>query len=246
MKKKKQHQEEHVDEAWLLPYADMLTLLLALFIVMFAMSQVDKEKLQKAAQQFNTVFAGGGRVLQNDGNKAVSLERAPLSNDAKSIAEQDAMVSVKNELEEEIKASGYADKIQVDIDSEGLHISIQDTVLFGSGDAQILDKFYPLLTQISNMIKPLNNDIGVAGHTDNVPIKNNKYPSNWELSSARSLNVIYFMTNNAGISPDKFSIHAFGQYKPKFDNSTDEGRAKNRRVELIVMRKYQIDEKIIK
>ncbi|MEG0371764.1 MAG: flagellar motor protein MotB, partial [Clostridium sp.] len=231
MGKKRQHHNEHVDEAWLLPYADMLTLLLALFIVMFAMSQVDKEKLQKTAQQFNVVFAGGSGVLDNNGTTIT-----PGNGSMNEIVEQDKMILVKSILEEEIKNSGYVDKVNVELNGEGLLISMQDTVLFNSGDAEILKGFYPVFNQISSIIKDFNNDIRVAGHTDNIPINNSKFHSNWDLSYSRSLNVMKFMASSGHISPDKFSIQAFAQYKPKFDNSTNEGQSKNRRVEILIVR----------
>ncbi|KMT21932.1 flagellar motor protein MotB [Clostridium cylindrosporum] len=236
MGKKKQHHEEHVDEAWLLPYADMLTLLLALFIVMFAMSQVDKEKLQKAAEQFNIVFAGGTGVLENSGSTIT-----PGNTTMSQIVEQDKMVSVKSTLEEEIKKSGHADKVKVELNGEGLLISMQDTVLFNSGDAEILTGFHPALTQISTLIKGFNNDIRIAGHTDNLPISNSKFHSNWDLSYTRSLNVMKFMVSKGGLPANKFSVQAFAEYKPKFDNSTPDGRAKNRRVEILIVRNHPTD-----
>jgi flagellar motor protein MotB len=132
----------------------------------------------------------------------------------------------------------YEDKIKVDLNSEGLTISIQDTVIFNSGDAQILDKFDPVLMQISNMLRNLDNDIRISGHTDNVPIKNSKFNSNWDLSYERALNVMNFMIGKGKIGPNKFVIQACGEYKPKYDNSTEDGRAKNRRVEILIVRKY--------
>ncbi|MEF9952065.1 MAG: flagellar motor protein MotB [Clostridium sp.] len=239
MSKKRQHHEEHVDEAWLLPYADMLTLLLALFIVMFAMSQVDKEKLEKASVEFNAVFAGGSGVLKENGSSVM-----PNSGSMNGIIEQDKMISAKNMLESDVKQSGYADKIKVELNAEGLLISMQDTALFNSGDAEVIQGFYPVLTQIAGNLKSFDNEIRIVGHTDNIPISNSKYKDNWELSSARSLNVMDFMVKKGGLPPNKFSTQAFAEYKPKFDNTTEEGRGKNRRVEILIVRNYaNVDEK---
>ena len=91
------------------------------------------------------------------------------------------------------------------------------------------------------MIKGLDNEIKVVGYTDNVPIKNEKFRSNWELSSMRAINVMNFMVDSGKIQADKVSIQAYGEYKPKFDNTTEQGRAKNRRVEIIVVRQYPVD-----
>jgi chemotaxis protein MotB len=238
MMAKKQHHEEHPDETWLLPYSDMLTLLLALFIVMFAMSKVDTEKFKKLSQQFNVIFSGGSGVMTDSGGNSGVVLPVDTSKKSNSTVEQDAMTEVRNKLSKEIKSAGYIDKIGVDLNSEGLIISIQDTVIFNPEEAVILSKFDPVLIQISNMIKKLDNDIRISGHTDNVPIKSGKFRSNWDLSYMRASNVMNLMVGGGHLKPDRFSIQACGEYKPKYDNSTEVGRAKNRRVDILIVRKY--------
>lgn len=241
MSGKKQHHEEHVDETWLLPYSDMLTLLLALFIVMFAMSKVDNQKLQQMSQQFNAIFQGSNGVLKDSNGNTGNITPAndpSISDKNGSLVEQDKMAAMKAALEQEIKSSGYADEVKVDLNAEGLNISIQDTVIFNSGEADVLNSFDPVLIQISNMIKNLDNEIRISGHTDNVPIKNLKFRSNWDLSYMRASNVMNFMVDSGHVAPDKFSIQAYGEYRPKYDNSTDAGRAKNRSVDILIVRKY--------
>jgi len=246
MKRRKQHHEEHADESWLLPYSDMLTLLLALFIVMFAMSKVDSEKFKQISQEFNTVFAGGSGVLEGSGGSSGSanpIVNSSASSEANIIAEQDSMSKIKNSLDKDIKNDGYADKVKVNLTGEGLSISIQDTVIFNSGDADILNEFNPVIVKISNSIKALDNEIRISGHTDNVPIKNNKFRSNWDLSYMRAANVMNSMVDRGHITPGKFSIQAYGEYRPKYDNSTETGRAKNRSVDILIVRKYEINTK---
>ena len=233
MRNKKVHHEEHVDETWLIPYADMLTLLLALFIVMFAMSQTDNAKFRKVSEQFNIIFSSGTGVLEQEGSGDTPLENS-------SIIEEDKMTEVKLSLEEEIRSKGYNDKVKVELNKDGLNISIQDAASFNSGDAEVLKEFSPLLLQISTMIKKLDNDIKVVGHTDNVPIHNEKFNSNWDLSSMRAINVMKFMIDTGKLNASKFSIQAYGEQMPKFDNSTVDGRAKNRRVEIVLVRKYPV------
>ncbi|MFL0194553.1 flagellar motor protein MotB [Clostridium sp. WILCCON 0269] len=241
MRGKKQHDEEHVDESWLLPYSDMLTLLLALFIVMFAMSKVDNQKLIALSQQFNVIFTGGKGILNDSGENDSNITQSDnpsMSNKENSIVEQDKMSEIKNTLEQEIKNEGYSDKVKVSLNGEGVDISIQDTVIFNTGKADILSNFYPLLIKISNMIKDLDNEIRISGYTDNVPIENKEFRSNWDLSYMRASNVMNFMVNKGNVAPDKFSIQAHGQYRPKYDNSTEQGRAQNRRVDILIVRKY--------
>ncbi|MDD7794258.1 flagellar motor protein MotB [Clostridium sp. 'White wine YQ'] len=238
MKRKKEHHEEHVDETWLLPYSDMLTLLLALFIVMFAMSQVDNKKLARVSQTFNAIFAGGKGVLVESGGDTPGT--AEVTN---SIMEQDKMADIKAALDEEIKSNGYDNQVKVNLGAEGLSINIQDTVLFNSGEADVIEKFNPVLLQISSMIKDLDNEIRISGHTDNIPIKNAKFRSNWDLSYMRASNVMEFFVNRGNVAPEKFSIEADGEYRPKYDNSTAEGRAKNRSIDILVVRKYALNDK---
>lgn len=243
MKSKKQHDEEHVDESWLLPYSDMLTLLLALFIVMFAMSKVDNQKMIKLSQQFNVIFTGGKGMLNHssENDSDIQPDNPSTSTKENSEVEQDKMTIIKNNLEQEIKSEGYSDKVKVSINGEGVNVSIQDTVIFNTGKADILNNFYPVLSQISNMIKSLDNEIRISGYTDNVPIENKEFRSNWDLSYMRASNVMNFMVNTGNIVPDKFSIQAYGQYRPKYDNSTEEGRAQNRSVDILIVRKYAVN-----
>lgn len=246
MSKKKQHHEEHVDEAWLLPYSDMLTLLLALFIVMFAMGQTDKAKLRAMAQQFNIIFAGGSTIMQEEGNSLAPMESSEAKEGVddgvrlagESQKEEDTMTQIKKQLEQEISDEGYSDKVKVELNSEGLGIAIQDVVLFNSGDAEIIKDMSPLLSNISKMLSGLDNKIKVAGYTDNVPISNGKYRSNWDLSAMRAINVMNFISATGGIGQDKMSIQAYGEYMPKYSNDTEDGKARNRRVEIFVARKY--------
>ncbi|MVX62944.1 chemotaxis protein MotB [Clostridium chromiireducens] len=244
MSRKKQHHEEHVDEAWLLPYSDMLTLLLALFIVMFAMGQTDKAKMQAMAKEFNIIFAGGSGMMEKDGNSMIPMEDAGESDSIStndSQIEEDKMTEIKKKLEQEIKQEGYADKIKVDLNGEGLDIAIQDVVLFNSGEADVLKEVSPVLLKISKMLNGLDNQIRVAGYTDNVPISNGKFRSNWDLSAMRAINVMNFMVSSGGIKQDNVSIQAYGEYKPKTSNSTEEGKAQNRRVEIYVVRNFPVD-----
>lgn len=237
-KKKKEHHEEHADETWLLPYSDMLTLLLALFIVMFAMGKTDQAKLQKMSQSFQTIFSGGSGIANQSGGIIVPTENAGSSSKMSNAEiETDKMENVKKQLEKEIQDSGYSDKAKVILDKEGLQIAIQDVVIFNSGDANVLQGSEPMLNQIATSLMNLNNNIRITGHTDNIPINNAKFRSNWDLSSMRAVNVMNFMLS-AGMNPNKMSIQAYGQYQPKYDNSTQEGRAKNRRVEIFVIRNF--------
>ena len=258
MRNRKVHREEHADETWLLPYSDMMTLLLALFIVMFSMSKMDNEKMKEVSEQFSIVFSGGAGIMEKDGNSIIEMFDIDTdfgtsdknSNDvtissgkSNATIEDEKMKEIKEKIEKEIDEEGYTNKVKLILDGEGLEISIQDVVLFNTGEAEIKKEVYPLLLHVTGLIKGLDNNIKVVGHTDNVPIHNDKFRSNWDLSSFRAINVMNFMMNEGKMSPNKFSIQAYGEFKPKYNNSTEEGRAKNRRVEIYIVRNYPMDEK---
>ena len=238
MAKKKAHHEEHVDESWLLPYSDLLTLLLALFIVMFAISQVDKEKLQKMASEFEAIFSGQTSILEEESSPSAVLQDSSIPQPDNYALEDSLMNQLKLIIEEDIKSKGYEDRVKVVLTKEGLEISILDVMLFDSGDAEVLQSVHPLLLQIADTLSRVDNDIKVAGHTDNVPINNDQYRSNWDLSAMRAINVMNFLVDQGGLQPERFLIQCFSEYSPIADNSTVEGRAKNRRVEIFLTRKY--------
>lgn len=236
--RKKVHHEEHVDETWLIPYADMLTLLLALFIVMFAMSKADQEKLKSVSDEFKVIFSGQSAIFKESGSAAIPSPEAAEAVDPTAL-EEDTMNHIKEVLDQKSEEDGYSDKVEIVLDAEGLAISIQDAVLFNSGDDKLVSDSSPLLSEISNMLTGLDNNIKIVGHTDNLPISNERFRSNWDLSAMRAITVMNFLANSGNMNPEKFSIQGYGEYKPKFDNSTEAGRAKNRRVEILVIRKYQ-------
>jgi chemotaxis protein MotB len=257
---KKAHHEEHVDETWLIPYADMLTLLLALFIVMFAMSKVDEAKFKQMKAVFSVVFGGTGINNSGSGNTVLDLPfesgtdntpggatplPTPPSSSTSSggisngMVEDTKMNAIKDSLEKDIQEKGFSDSVKLALNDKGLNISIQDNVMFNSGNANIVKDVYPLLMQISDLVRDLDNTIIVAGHTDNIPVRTAIYRSNMDLSAMRAINAMNYMIDVGKLKTENISIQAFGEHKPKYDNSTEEGRAKNRRVEIFIERKYQ-------
>lgn len=245
MSNKKAHHEEHVDETWLIPYADMLTLLLALFIVMFAMSKTDKEKFEKVSEQFNIIFSGGSGFLEGEGNSVIPMKNFNKESSPGTI-ENNKMNGIREFLEGEIKKEGYSDEIKLVLNNEGLEISIQDTVLFASGDANVLNDVTHILYTITKVLSGIENTVKIVGHTDNVPIKNSKFSSNWDLSAARAINVMQFFVDKGNLLPNRFIVQGNAEYSPKYDNSTEEGRANNRRVEIYIIRKYPLKTEEVK
>ncbi len=253
LKRKKKH-EEHVDESWLIPYADILTLLLALFIVLFAASEVDSQKFKAISDSFNSELQGGTGVL--DQQAAVkSLEETsitakidktmPPSENKQELAaakEQIAAAQDKKELQEiqgkiesYITEKGLAPRLQTELTIKGLVLKIKEGVLYQSGSADINEESKVIAVEISNLlVTDPPRYILIDGHTDNVPAVSEKFPSNWELSSARAVNFMKILLENNKLDPKKFSATAYGEFQPINSNDTEAGRTENRRVEVLI------------
>lgn len=245
-KKKQKHHDEHMDESWLVPYADLLTLVLALFIVLFAMSSVDAQKFQQMARSLNSAFTGGTGVLEYPSPTPsgemqqlnVQEDTASKENieEAQKRMEQQNLQKIQDKINTYIKENKLEAQLATTLTDEGLLITILNDIFFDSGSAEIRAKDEKLAREISELLvmNPPRNII-VSGHTDNVPINNSEYDSNWHLSVMRAVNFMKVLIENDKLDPKAFSAKGFGEYKPVAKNDTKEGRQKNRRVEVLVL-----------
>ena len=250
MARRKKDQDERMDESWLIPYSDILTLLLALFIVMFAMSQIDQFKLQQMKRVLEAVFGGGTSVLVGDSsvsaNELQIIEEPQPEQQDQSIplpemntaelVEDRKLHAYKEKLEQYCEKAGMANRVTCRVEEIGLRVSIQDIALFDSSKADLRPDVLPVIENLALILEGLENKIQITGHTDNRPINTREFPSNWELSVARALNVMKALLNNPNLAPEKFSVVGYGEYQPIAPNTSTEGMAKNRRVELIIVR----------
>ncbi|WP_186575908.1 flagellar motor protein MotB [Aquibacillus kalidii] len=258
-RKKKQHDEHHVDESWLIPYADMLTLLLALFIVLFAMSDIDAQKYQALSQVMKSEFAAGGEGIMEHRSSPVESPKESITdmqNDEEmeepvEISENDATKSEQelNQLEQlQQEINNYIDENNLSavlgtrLTDEGLMVAILNDVFFDSGSAVVKGDGKEIAKEMSDILytEPPHQII-VSGHTDNQPIQNSQYKSNWDLSVMRAVNFMRLVLTNSELDPQKFSAMGYGEYKPIAPNDTDSNRAKNRRVELLILPNYKIN-----
>ncbi|MGI6091912.1 MAG: OmpA family protein [Veillonellaceae bacterium] len=244
-KRPTEHQEEHMDETWLVPYSDILTLLLALFIVLFASAQVDQKKFEQMAQAFSSAFNNGSPYILEGNRNPVSGQPAPMpmtsgeGKDQAYLQETSQLIQVKQTLDKYIQENNLAGDLQTVLTEEGLMIRIKDTALFPSGSAELLPESKRFGAVIAKMLTPLQQKIIISGHTDNVPISTWEFPSNWELSSKRALNFMKYLLAQEDLQPQRFSAIGHGEYRPVMSNDTSEGRAKNRRVEVLIQRTYK-------
>jgi chemotaxis protein MotB len=255
--------EEHPDERWLLTYSDMITLLMALFIVMWAISSVNVSKFDQLKASLNSAFSG--KVLPQN-NSVLTGQRAAFAQDGapvtsitqsssqpaftmKSIAasisaaaaHQDLqnLKRIERQVESYARKHGFAGKIRTSVDERGLVVRLlTDEVLFDSGEAVLKSKSLPLLAEISTLLTRggISNHVRVEGNTDNVPISGGAFPSNWELSSARADAVLQFLLTH-GVAPSRLSETGYADQNPVAPNATAEERGLNRRVDLVVLRR---------
>lgn len=253
-KKKKKHGEEEAGEAWLLPYSDLMTLLLAVFIVLFAVSKIDQKKAEQISQAFTEnmvpgygssaegVGAGEGITITEE--PAQEEEASPSPSEAVSSQEElqaflgdqeyNALEDLKTELDAMVQSEDMT-YIVTNLDKRGLVISLNNAILFESGSADVLFTNKDALIKIAETINQVDNYIRIEGHTDNIPISTSAYPSNWELSTARAASVVRLFISECNFSPEKVVAVGYGEHKPVADNSTEEGRAANRRIDIIVL-----------
>lgn len=255
MSKKNRHEphEEHADESWLIPYADLLTLLLALFIVLYGMSSTDAKKFEQMSKAFSIALNGGVGVLDKssiegtdsntpqESSEQQSTQSMNLSKSRSELMrqEQQDLERLKKQMDQYIKSNGLSSQLDTKLNQSQLTITISDKALFASGDDTVKPESKQLAKAISLMLEGFPDyEIVVSGHTDNIPISNQQFDSNWDLSSGRALNFMKILLLNNKLDPRKFVSTGYGEYRPVVSNATNEGRAKNRRVEVSVLRKY--------
>lgn len=232
MAKKKKH-EEHFDEGWLLPYSDLMTLLLAVFIVLFASSKVDTAKMRQMSQAFqNITFSGGTGIIEGGDNS--SSENNALDTEISS--PQQNIAKIKNGMDEYIKNNNLNKEISTEVQNDKLKITLVNNVLYESASAKLSPQNIEIANKIGQLLADKGQDLEVvfAGHTDNVPISNSEFSSNWDLSFERASNFMKNVLKNGKLSPANFSASGYGEYKPIASNDTEEGRSKNRRIEVLI------------
>lgn len=226
---------------WLLTYADMLTLLFALFVILYSISAVDVEKLRALAMALGNAFGLKGHI---------SVLQTGATTDTKPIVMEQSQVqltTLREKVQKWILQQKLEREIKVRFNERGLVISLMtDKILFRSGYADLLPRTQRILSDIAELLKEITNPVVVEGHTDDVPITSpaikRKYNDNWDLSTARAVNVLKYLIRK-GISPDRLSAAGYSSYKPLVPNIDDITRAKNRRIDIIVLKADLIEDK---
>lgn len=239
---RKSPEKKAISQEWLTTYSDMVTLILTFFVLLYSYSIVDNKKFQAIARSLSEALNGGKQTVfqlnDNEGDVPIVGEEEPAQNAAQNElqnTQQDAYQEMYNTVINFVEDNSLGDTVTIREDSRGVIIEFNDKILFDAGKADIKEDGIPTLMKTCELIRKFPNPIVIEGHTDNMPIQNSEFDSNWELSSARALKVMYFFTDDRGLDPKRFSIAAFGEFSPIADNSTPEGRAQNRRVNILIV-----------
>jgi len=256
MARKKRIEEHENHERWLVSYADFITLLFAFFVVMYSISSVNEGKYRVLSDSMVAAFRDPARSLEPvqvgdlmrapvqpeempDRNKPnIEVFKMPKPAQPAEQQEPEGVDESVQELADSIEAS-MADLvddglIQVRRDKRWIEVEIKSSILFDSGSAGLSAPSAPVLKKLADKFKGLDNVIHVEGFTDNVPINNFDYLSNWELSAARAASVVHLFTN-LGVQPKRLAAIGYGEFRPVASNDTADGRARNRRVVLVIM-----------
>ena len=239
-RKRKQEVEHDNSERWLLTYSDLITLLMIFFVVMYAMSNVDAQKYQVLSQSLGgalnpAAFSGSGEGTgEGSGNVSIDDLTEALADGSTDKLDPE-LVAAAEEIQNLIRQSGLQDKVSVSVQERGVVVGLMNTVLFDSGSAQIKPDAMPTLIAIGQIANGVHNYIRIEGNTDDVPQRSEKFPSNWELSVVRATEVVKLLIAQSGVEPDKISAVGYGEYRPSVPNTSAETRAKNRKVDIVIL-----------
>lgn len=244
----------HNQERWLISYADFITLLFAFFVVMYSVSSVNEGKYKVLSETLTGVFNAPQRSIQPIPVGEQPGVSSPLDDDAvipPPVAPQPApepsttvreqgqrsqtLRSMANQFALEFDSLMSQDVVNLQVSDQWIELSMRDSLLFGSGQAEPHYDAFPVMERIANIIRDTDNAIRVEGFTDNRPISTGRYPSNWELSAARASAVVRMLAAE-GVAPARMAAIGYGAYQPVARNDTEEGRRRNRRVVLLISR----------
>ncbi|HCS65993.1 MAG TPA: flagellar motor protein MotD [Cellvibrio sp.] len=256
---RRRRQEVHVNqERWLISYADFITLLFAFFVVMYSISQVNDSKYRVLSDTFieafnqpshtqpisdakDNVASSTSTIAPIDlGNLAVT-ETASVDVDEpvapnEPVRTSDELTQISDLVSEKFTQLINDQMIQVSSNELWLQIELKDSILFSSGSADTSEQAQKIFDEIADILKGYSNPVQVEGFTDNIPIKSVKYPTNWELSTARASAIVKYLASK-GIAPERLSAVGYGEYQPVAANDTEQGRAQNRRVTIMVAKR---------
>jgi chemotaxis protein MotB len=226
-------------DRWLVSYADFVTLLLAFFVTIYAISRLDNSKLIQAQHSIQRalnapVFLGGFPLEPGVGDPAAPGARGDLPAASLRAAPQAQIEEVAQTVQESLKDTASFQDIRLMVTGRGLVIHLPEFLLFASAEAQIRPEAEPLLDRLAAVLRKIPNQVAVEGHTDNRPINTPQFPSNWELSVYRATSLVRYLVEKNHLDPARFAAAGYGEYAPLTGNDEEAGRRLNRRVDIVI------------
>lgn len=223
-KRRKQDEEDVNLDSWLATYADTITLLLTFFILLYSISVVDSQKLNELSNALQQSLKGDVEITELENLENLQVQQG--NSEYEDLSEK---------LENIIQSNNLTDVIKIREEERGIVLQLDETILFDSAEADLKSYSTDILDQVTSIIESVDNDILVEGNADNVPMYSEEFKSNWELSTARALNVVKYFVSTKNIDPARFSVKGYGEYNPLVGNDTPENRAINRRVDILIV-----------
>lgn len=228
---RRRKKDDDVDTgSWLDTYADTITLLLTFFILLYSISAVDSQKLKQLSKALQGSLGGSTAVskIENLDDLKVDVENA--AKDA-----EDTKEDLAKKVNNAIQKNSLNNVIKVREEERGIVLQLDETILFDSGRTELKPTSIGALDTITKLVTDVDNDILVEGHTDNIPIHNSIFASNWDLSTARAVSVVSYFVETKGVKPTRFAVKGYGEFKPLVANDTPENRSINRRVDILIV-----------
>jgi len=230
MARRRRRPAPHVNhERWLVSYADFITLLFAFFTTMYAISTVDAQKMSKMVASMQV-------ALKSDPGVHAAPVPLPQNGVPQPVVPRlDNLVVLRQQLASRLERQIQQGNVEIGVDARGLVVSIREAGSFPSGSADLSDGARALLAQVAAPLSELPHPVRIEGHTDDTPIRTAAFASNWELSTARATAVVRFLIEEGRVPPHLLAAAGYGEHRPRVPNDSPEGRARNRRVDLVVL-----------
>ncbi len=226
------HVEEN-HERWLVSYGDFITLLVAFFVVLFSSSTIDPVKMQSFSATFQALVDRIGDPESPRYTLAASLEQ---DSSAESLGNlRQALDELEPQFEAELLPELESGKVTISVEPRGLVLSLSESALFAPGRAELGAEARQIMRKVGRTLARSRRPVRLEGHTDDRPIRTKKYPSNWQLSTARAIAVLQFLVNESSLSIERLSAAGYGEHQPLVPNDSIQNRAKNRRVDIVVL-----------
>ncbi|MBH3427729.1 flagellar motor protein MotD [Pseudomonas alkylphenolica] len=249
MARRRQPEEHENHERWLVSYADFITLLFAFFVVMYSISSINEGKYKILSQALIGVFNDPEKSMRpipiGDERPLTVKPAEPLIKDSDQVdaglaqTSSDPLKTITDDVRDAFGDLIKSDQMTVRGNELWVEIELNSSLLFGSGDAMPSDVAFNIIEKVARILKPFANPVHVEGFTDDLPIRTAQYPTNWELSSARAASIVRLLAME-GVNPARMASVGYGEFQPITGNDTAEGRARNRRVVLVISRNLEV------